>query len=158
MAASTLLMKMIATDDRPFDEQTRKLNHATLLVYLDSLRVGDGDFTALKYVSNALNYVHGFNKNGLIAEDIEERHNAAAQALAAVAARKPYKATEEEYEKILVVLNIWNEITEQASEKLIREIQHEIDFLCPEAKALRAMEKKRVSRHSHRKPKKKNKR
>lgn len=158
MAASTLLMKMIATDDKPFPEAIRKQNHALLLTHLNDLRLGRADFKAIKYLANAVNYVHGFNKNGFIAEDIEEPHNAAAKALSDAAHRKPWKATEEEYEKILVILNIWNEITEQASEQLIREIQHEIDFACPEAKALRESEKRRVSKRSHRKPKKKSKR
>lgn len=158
MAVSTLLMKLIATDDQPFDVETRKLNNEKLLDYLEVLRKGTTNFKAVKYLANALNYVHGFNKNGFIGEDIEELHNEAARALGAASQRKPWKATDEECEKIKVIIGIWDQILEQASEKLVREIQHEIDFVCPEAKALREAERKRIARHSHRKPKKKTKR
>lgn len=142
--ASTLLMKMIATDDRPFSPEIQEANAAELQKFLNLLKQGTKDFAAAKYLSNALNYVFGFMKAGFVGDDISEVHEAGARALGSALDRKPlWKATDEEAEAIQKVLTIWQEIISQASENLIRQIQHQVDTVRPEAKKLKHREKMR---------------
>lgn len=141
--ASTLLMKLIATDDRPFTTEVQKANSDTLNNYLNALKAGTSNFEVARYLTNAINYTHGFMKAGLVNDDIGDRHQEAAVALGTAFERKPWKCTEEEASKISVVLDIWKDILSQASENLVREIQHQIDVVHPQAKELRDREKMR---------------
>lgn len=141
--ASTLLMKLIATDDQPFDKEIQEANAKLLRDYLEELKAGTTNFEVARYLSNALNYTFGFMKAKLVAEDISPIHEKGARSLGEALSQKPWKATEEQAASILAVLDIWEQIIAQSSANLVREIQHNVDTVRPEAKKLKEREKMR---------------
>lgn len=152
---TTLILKLMATDEAPFSKEKREEYLGEINAALTAMLKGRGIFQHVQIVANALNYVHCFNAHGLIGEDIEETHGAAARALAAVTKTFPFTITQEQYDAIQVVVGYWSDILEAATENLVRSIQHEVETTSEAAEARRSVERLRGSRRSHRKPKKK---
>lgn len=152
---TTLVLKLMATDEAPFSKEKRDAEFKLIKTALSEMVHGRGTFQHVQIIANALNYVHCFNSHGLIGEDIEETHGAAAKALAEVTKKFPYTITWDQYEKIQVVMGYWSDILEAATENLVRSIQHEVETTSEAAQARRSVERLRGSRRSHRKPKKK---
>ena len=63
MPANTLLLTLMATDDKPFSKEIVDANNKLLLEYLEKLKKGTTDFDAVKSICNMCNYIYGFNKN-----------------------------------------------------------------------------------------------
>ncbi len=152
MPANTLLLTLMATDDKPFAAKVVKANHELLLEYLDKLKAGTNDFDAVKCICNMNNYIYGFNKNKLIGVDITEEHEKAAAILGQLARRNPWKISEEEAPFIEKMIFYWNDILTQSSENLVRQIQHEIHFKCPQAKTLKSVTKRLANKRKATKP------
>lgn len=152
MPANTLLLTLMATDDKPFSKEIVEANNKLLLEYLDKLKKGTTDFDAVKAICNMCNYIYGFNKNKLLSVDIGDDHQAAAKVLAQLDSRKPWIITEQEAHAIEQMIFYWKDILTESSENLVREIQHEIHFKSPQAKQLRSIERRMVHRRKATKP------
>lgn len=152
MPANTLLLTLMATDDKPFSKEIVDANNKLLLEYLDKLKKGTIDFDAVKAICNMCNYIYGFNKNKLLSVDIGDDHQAAAKVLAQLDSRKPWIITEQEALAIEQMIFYWKDILTESSENLVREIQHEIHFKSPQAKQLRSIERRMVHRRKATKP------
>lgn len=152
MPANTLLLTLMATDDKPFSKEIVDANNKLLLEYLDKLKKGTGDFEAVKCICNMCNYIYGFNKNKLIGSDISQEHEKAAAVLRKLSNAKPWKISEEDCSIIEDMIFYWKEILTQCSENLVRQIQHEIHFKSPQAKQLRSIERRMVHRRKATKP------
>ena len=152
MPANTLLLTLMATDDKPFSKEIVDANNKLLLEYLEKLKKGTTDFDAVKSICNMCNYIYGFNKNKLLSVDIGDDHQAAAKVLAQLDSRKPWIITEQEALAIEQMIFYWKDILTESSENLVREIQHEIHFKSPQAKQLRSFERRMVHRRKATKP------
>ena len=152
MPANTLLLTLMATDDKPFSKEIVDANNKLLLEYLDKLKKGTTDFDAVKSICNMCNYIYGFNKNKLIGSDITQEHEKAAAALGKLGNNKPWKIAEQDIPIIEDMIFYWKEILTQCSENLVRQIQHEIHFKTPQAKQLRSIERRMVHRRKATKP------
>ena len=152
MPANTLLLTLMATDDKPFSKEIVEANNKLLLEYMDKLKKGTTDFDAVKAICNMCNYIYGFNKNKLIGSDISQEHEKAAAVLRKLSNAKPWKISEEDCSIIEDMIFYWKEILTQCSENLVREIQHEIHFKSPQAKQLRSIERRMVHRRKATKP------
>lgn len=152
MPANTLLLTLLATDDKPFSKEIVDANNKLLLEYLEKLKKGTTDFDAVKSICNMCNYIYGFNKNKLLSVDIGDDHQAAAKVLAQLDSRKPWIITEQEALAIEQMIFYWKDILTESSENLVREIQHEIHFKSPQAKQLHSIERRMVHRRKATKP------
>lgn len=152
MPANTLLLTLMATDDKPFSKEIVEANNKLLLEYLDKLKKGTTDFDVVKSICNMCNYIYGFNKNKLIGSDITQEHEKAAAVLRKLSNAKPWKISEEDCSIIEDMIFYWKEILTQCSENLVRQIQHEIHFKTPQAKQLRSIERRMVHRRKATKP------
>ena len=152
MPANTLLLTLMATDDKPFSKEIVEANNKLLLEYLDKLKKGTTDFDAVKTICNMCNYIYGFNKNKLIGSDISQENEKAAAVLRKLSNAKPWKISEEDCSIIEDMIFYWKEILTQSSENLVRQIQHEIHFKSPQAKQLRSIERRMVHRRKATKP------
>lgn len=155
MPANTLLLTLMATDDKPFSKEIVDANNKLLLEYLEKLKKGTTDFDAVKSICNMCNYIYGFNKNKLISSDITQEHEKAAAVLGKLGNSKPWKIAEEDIPIIEDMIFYWKEILTQCSENLVRQIQHEIHFKSPQAKTLRDVNRRLANKRKATKSRKK---
>ncbi|WP_396189406.1 hypothetical protein [Flavobacterium sp.] len=134
-------MKLIADDESPFPKQFQD-NNATLLEYhFNRIKQGTVKLESVQFITSALNYLSGFIKAKLIDVDIADDHYKAAEAIVSMVSRKPYQLTPEEAHAVHIGIEHWKDVVSQASAKLVREIQHQVDTKSDHAKNMKARNK-----------------
>lgn len=124
--ASTLLLKLIASDDKPFSQEFQDNNRKILMMHFELLKLGTPNKESLSFVSCAISYLNGFVRSGLIDTDISAEYYLASSAIVRIAEKVPYKLTPEDAANVKVVLDFWLEVVSQATVSLVREIQHKV--------------------------------
>lgn len=124
--ASTLLLKLIASDNAPFSQEFQDNNRKILMMHFELLKQGTTVRESLTFVTCAIRYLNGFVKAGLIDTDISEEYLLASSAIVRASEKSPYKLSTEDAVTVKVILDFWLDVVSQASMNLVREIQHKV--------------------------------
>lgn len=153
-----LLKGLMARTEDSISQEDREARMKVIWDAMATTKQVGSQFKDWEIIAQAINYVLAFVKHHM-PDDLElaEEQKQAARIIYEMSQRSPILLTDTEYEKVALICHYYDDILGVVTERELAGIELYINQECQAAKVKRQIESPRISRRSHRKPKKKSK-